>query len=282
MGKDVKIKGKITPFTFFFAIILPLLVFFTVYKISTLKKGNAEGKSPKKAFSVKIPGTSFRVFDETKLNPQKGNDFVLTLWVKFRKLPKEDGRIVLLTKYDASTAYKQGYAVAIDKKSTGFRGSVFWQDMNNNGRWYTFDEIPIIVGNWFMFTISFTSNEHLAFHYTYSIGEKVFTKLIGAYKISAIPASVSSFRVGSLVSQIFDGKIGTVSLIKTSNVEENLNDIIKENFMNSQRPSKRFKKEEILLWVIAGREDIGQYKFPVKRIGKATKEDQESDLDADK
>lgn len=273
MGRFFKIKRTITPFMFFFGFILPLLIFFVVYRTFVSSSVFFKKVYVRKSFSARIPGESIRIFDDDKLNPLQGSDFILNLWVKFRNLPKGDERTVLLTKYDADSAYKQGYAVAVDKASTGFRGSVFWQDINNNGRWYTFDEIPLIVGSWFMFTVSFTSNEHLAFYYTYSIGEKIFTKLIGGYKVTALPASKSSFRVGSLVSQLFDGKIGTVSIINTKNIESHLSDVIKESFLNSQVPPKRFKEEEISLWLLGGEDDIGKNHFQVEKIGKRKKKE---------
>ena len=270
MYNSFNIKKIFTPFIFFLAFVLPIFIFYFVIKYyNEPKEIVKEVKYEKNTFSVKLPGESLRVFDKNILNPEQGKDFILTSWFKFRKLPQDGERAILITKYDATSAYKQGYGFAIEKNSsTGYRGSVFWQDINNNGRWYTFGEIPLVTNKWFMFTISYTSNKHLALHYTYELDNEVITKLSGAYKVTAMPASQSSFRIGSLVSQIFDGRIGTVSILKLNNTENDLENIINENFNNPQTIPDMYKKDEVEFWSIGGSDDISKNALKVIKVGK--------------
>ena len=279
MSRSFNLKKIFSPFLFFLAFALPVLIFYFVIKIFNSPQDDnvKEVKYEKNTFSVKLPGQSLRVFDENILNPEQGKDFIITSWFKFRKLPQDGEKAILITKYDATSAYKQGYGFAIEKNSsTGYRGSVFWQDINNNGRWYTFGEIPLVTGQWFMFTISYTSNKHLALHYTYEIDNEVITKLSGAYKVTAMPASQSSFRVGSLVSQIFDGRIGTVSILKLNNTENDLENIIKENFNNPQTIPSIYKNDEVVFWSIGGENDLSKNGLKVIKVGKNQKKTKKS------
>lgn len=271
--KARNIKKICTTLIFLLAFILPVLLFYLGFKIfSVEKEAVKEVKFVKNTFSVKLPGESIRIFDKDILNPEADKDFIITSWFKFRKLPDDNEKVILITKYDASTAYKQGYGLAIEKKpSTGYRGSVFWQDINNKGRWYTYGEIPLVTGKWFMFTVSFTSNKHLALHYTYELDGEVITNLIGAYRVEAIPASESAFRVGSLVSEIFDGRVGTISVMKPKNVENKLEEIIKENFNSPQEIPSAFKKDEIALWTVGGNLDKSDNNLKITIVGKTPK-----------
>ncbi len=283
MEKSNKLKKILSPIIFVLTFVLPVLIFYGIIKFFTSPKIEIkESKFGKKTFSVKLPGESVRVFDEDLLNPKENKDFILTSWFKFRKLPKDGEKVILITKYDATTAYKQGYALAIEKNSsTGFRGSVFWQDINNNGRWYTFGEIPLVPGTWFMFTVSFTSNKHLAFHYTYELNNEVVTKLIGAYKVSALPASKSSFRVGSLITQLFDGRVGTISIINSSNTEKNLEDLIKANFDSPQNIPSIYKDDEVIFWTVGGENDLSKNSLKVLKVGKSSKAKNKNDIEQD-
>ncbi len=268
------VKKILTPFLFFLTFILPVIILYVFYKFyysSSKEIFVKENKFVKCSFSAK-PGQSFKIEDNNLLNPEEGKDFILTSWFKFRKLPKDGERAVLITKYDAKTAYKQGYALAVEKQaSTGYRGSLFWQDIHNNGRWYTYGEIPLVTGKWFMFTASYTSNKYLALYYTHELNGEIITELIGAYKVSATPASKSDFKVGSLVSRVFDGRVGTVSIIKPANVDKNLENIIKANFTKPRKFSKLYKKEDVALWTVGAGEDLGKNNLKIIKVGKPKK-----------
>ena len=119
MSRSFNLKKIFSPFLFFLAFALPVLIFYFVIKIFNSPQDDnvKEVKYEKNTFSVKLPGQSLRVFDENILNPEQGKDFIITSWFKFRKLPQDGEKAILITKYDATSAYKQGYGFAIEKNS---------------------------------------------------------------------------------------------------------------------------------------------------------------------
>lgn len=250
--------------------ILPISLLIAYKKIFSGSYDIQEKDLIKSSFSARVPGESIRILDGKILNPTKDKEFVVNLWVKFRKFPRGNDRIVLLTKFDSKTLYRQGYGIAVEKNDIGkFRGSLFWQDIHNNGRWFTFEEIPVKTGIWYMFTLIYSNNKYLAMYYTYEEEGKVHTRLLGAHEVEALPASDSPFQVGSVVSKTFNGRVGMVSVISTDDFfkgDDNPKDAFKEIFSNPFKLPKRFSKSEVLLWTIGGNGDLGNNNFKIEKI----------------
>ncbi len=250
--------------------ILPISLLIAYKKFFNTANSIQEKDLIRSSFSARVPGESIRINDNKILNPTKDKEFVVNLWVRFRKFPRDNERIVLLTKYDSQTLYRQGYGMAVEKKGAGiFRGSLFWQDIHNNGRWFTFEEIELKTGMWYMFTLIYSNNKYLAMYYTYEEDNKIHTRLLGAHEVVALPASDTPFQVGSVVSKKFNGRVGMVSVINTDDFfkeDDNPKIVFKEIFSDPFKLPKRFSKSEVLLWTIGGNGDLGSNNFKIDKI----------------
>ncbi len=128
------------------------------------------------------------------LDPRSGENFFLSVVLRFEELPPEGTRQKIIAKYDSQQKPYPGWALAIAQYQTSTRPAIFWRNNKGDGRWYVFDKINLELNFWYSITLVFSKDNALQL-YMHPLGpnielreEKVPAKFLGAYDLSKVGA----------------------------------------------------------------------------------------------
>jgi hypothetical protein len=164
-----------------------------------------------------------RVQHQATLNPGDAGDFLFYIWFKLRK-PLIDGeRAVFVAKYDPSSKTRPGYSLALVGEPDGVRPHVYWQNEQQQGRWYPFASTQIHAREWYILALSFRDVRYLGVHLMSHQGGKK-PELLGGYDIepSVVPNNQADLLVGGFGASKFRGRIGPFGIIRREDMTEDL------------------------------------------------------------
>jgi hypothetical protein len=167
------------------------------------------------ALVVANGGTALRVAHNPALNPGGAGDFLFYIWFKLRKPPAQGERVVFVAKYDPESKARPGYSIALVGGPDGVRPNVYWQNEQEQGRWYPFASTQLSAKEWYLLAVSFRDARYLGVHLIPHKGGKK-PEVLGGYDLEsqAIPDTNADLVVGAFGVSKFRGRIGPFGIIR--------------------------------------------------------------------
>jgi hypothetical protein len=213
------------------------------------------------ALVVAGPNVFLDVKHSPALEPQPGKDFLISVWVKLKKLPETGESFVIFSKFDEKSAARKGYSFSLTMEQDKLRPGIYWRD-ENNGTWFTFSEVGIKPKTWNLFVISFRDEKYLGLHTAQFVDGKGATdeagvKLLGGYELTnkIFPQNKMDFQAGSFGSGKFRGKIGPVGIFSSQSITKELDPILASFVENPTEVPDFFNTEDVALWLPHGKSD---------------------------
>lgn len=207
--------------------------------------------------SINGPNSYVRINHSLYLEPVAGKDFMLSFWLKPRRLPAIDERYLVLSKFDERSASRRGYAFALARDRESVRPEVYWRD-EVNGTWFTFSEINLEARQWILFVVTLRDGKFLGLHSATipepAIGQEVAptpeVELLGGYELPTpiFPHSESDLLLGAFGGGKFRGQIGPLGIFRGSAITGSLDDILRELVHSPRELPAYFGKEGTGFW----------------------------------
>ena len=176
---------------------------------------------------ISIKRSSFlNIKNSPLINPELSTDYALLFWFQSKILPEDGGRIPVLYKFKNSKS--AGFALSLSNNNGTIRPEMYWNNDKNEGRWFSFTEIPIKKSRWNAFLISFREGKYLGLHY-FSLSKKKGAEVVnlGGYELENIVASSNSdLKIGSVGNKAFYGSLGKITAFKAEKNEYDLSNLI--------------------------------------------------------
>ena len=207
---------------------------------------------------VTQPNSYVRIKSNPALHPREGQDFLMTFWIRPKKLPALGEREVIMSKVDTESSSRSGYALALQRETGGIKPAFYWRDEKGDGTWFTFSEMEIVPRGWLMLAVSFREGRYLGMHGAVVVEQLTpHLKLLGGYELekTILPRSESSLMIGSFNQGLFRGEIGPLGIFSAGSISERLEPILEEVLRRPEQLPKQLSKDEIKLWSIDGKSD---------------------------
>ena len=221
----------------FLALIGSAIFFYdSFYSEHTSVEDSKDRLSSQKIFSKEEKlsinsGEFIQIPNRDGLNPKTGRDFYMMLWLKSKRYPVADQRMLLFNKIDGSTK-PLGYAFGISRYDNDFYPQVYWRGPKK-GRWFSFSKFFPKPKRWYGFLISYTENAYLGLHLLRADGDSIDVKKLGGQIVENVrPESAGDLFIGSLHNKHFLGNIAKFLAFAPSPEEHSLKDVL-ERIKNS-------------------------------------------------
>ena len=122
----------------------------------------AAGVSDFDPFPVSRGGAYVKAAIGSTANPTTGDDYVLFVWLKLRKLPAVGEALGIVGKFDSQIPGRPGYAVSLEGAPDGIRPRVYVSGADSPGRWYSFSSYPMNRRDWYLLTVSIVEDTFLS------------------------------------------------------------------------------------------------------------------------
>lgn len=208
-------------------------------------------------------GSHVRVSHAPDLNPEEGENFILTAWFKFRKLPDDGESFVLLSKVDSFLRSQRGYRLSLTREAGRIRPVVYWRNSDAIGGVYRFSPFDLRPHQWVMFGLSFSEGRYLGLHTVIRVpSRKPEVVLLGGYTLSTpvYPDASSDLYFGAFSGPPYKGSIGPVSILSMKERKDSLYRIFKETGVDGRPPIDLFGEDEVKLYVDETRTDRSTFK----------------------
>lgn len=175
---------------------------------------NAEalaGKTNPEGIRVTSPGEGI-VFGIGKpfLYPGAGEDFYLSIYIKFQKLPAPGEKVFLLKRFGQDSYREAGYALAIEGERDGYRPMLYWSSGEGTGRWFSYAPVKLVEKEWIGFIMHYSRENILGLH----VQQQGQLFQLGGYsfKQAVIPDTDVPLAIGAVGTGNFRGRIGAVDI----------------------------------------------------------------------
>jgi hypothetical protein len=99
-------------------------------------------------------GSNFpAVESDAFLDPKPSGVFIVAVEVSVDEAPAVGKQAKFLYKYAADTPPYPGWAIGLRTYETSVRPEIYWQSADGQGGWYTFDEVHLKRGLWYVFSL---------------------------------------------------------------------------------------------------------------------------------
>ena len=215
-------------------------------------------------------GAFLKVLPSELFAPSLGKYFFVVAWFNIQDLPSSGQRVFLLSRYESSKSTKSGYAIAISRTIDSLRPEVYWRDEAGRGGWYSFSDVKILPGYWFMVGLTYYDDTKLGMYVgSYEGNGRVILQPAGGYSFPEpiLPASMYPLKVGSVKTGLFTGNIGPVGIFaKESRDHVEIKSIFKNFLKSPMAVPDTFKKDEILFWTPDAKHDLSIYNHELKFV----------------
>lgn len=128
-----------------------------------------------------------------QLDPTRGQVFVVSLELRFERLPGSDFRQNIAAKYQATSSPYAGWAIAVHKFRTALRPEIYWKDGEGLGGWLSFNDYNFVPNQSYAITLLAKAGEFINL-YVEELSEPI-DSVDGASGINIEPKSDAS-RIG--------------------------------------------------------------------------------------
>ncbi|MBN8548901.1 MAG: hypothetical protein J0M12_06270 [Deltaproteobacteria bacterium] len=246
-------------FLFVISFSLPLLFTFKfggTLTTSSQSAADADAIFPEYT-AVQSSGQRIEIEHAAALNPQPGEDFILSGWFKFARPLQPKEKVLLIGKNDALAEPQSGYIIGLARDTDTVRPIVYWGD-EKKGKWYSFADIAIAPQSWVMLALSFQDGKYLGMHAaTIGADGKAELKLLGGYEVEdgVHPSSSGPLLLGAWGEGKFKGRVGPFGLFSKSGIGDDLKNVLKSLSRSPQEIPSSLSQDEVMLWAPRGLKD---------------------------
>ena len=187
--------------------------------------------------------------------------------MRLKNLPKENERVIFVSKYVEKSRHKEGYALGLERDGIGIRPVVYWKGVKSKGGWYTFQELKFSPRDWIFLGLSFTGNKYLGLHSAVISDEETRElSLLGGYQVAGanLPASEEPLQYGIFRNVDIKGRLGPLGVFSDNKLSKELDDIF--NSIVSNREKLPDLKGEMKLWLAKDLKDLSRSSHAIKRV----------------
>jgi hypothetical protein len=215
-------------------------------------------------FVVASPGAFLKALGGERLNPVPGEDYLLFVWLRLRRIPQPGEVLGVASKFDPQVPNKPGYALSLEGALDGVRPKVYLSAASAQGRWFTFAAHPLVRGTWYMFALSISQDSYVSVHLA-QLGSDQPPVLLGGYemRLPSLPLSSSDVAVGSIGAGRFRGQVGPFGIISARKLQRTLVDQLAQMQVEPLEVPSGVDREAVLLWANP-QKDSGPLSFSVE------------------
>lgn len=261
VGRSHRTTSLSLVFLFISAFLIPLVAGGVLISF----RGSGSGKEDVEIFPDNIPaqagGAYLRIGDSEFLKPLSGEDFLVSIWFNFRRIPAASETMMLYSKTDEARL-PSGYSLSLERVGSAIRPVVFWKDQEGKGGTYRFEDMRLPLRVWINFVLTYSEDNKLGLNAIFvRPGEKPIRLLLGGYKLSVpvYPVNRSDLIVGSLNRGTFRGAIGPMLIARgrsdSVGLGRNLRTILKSLGKNTSAVPPSLGKDSIMFWSPDGKAD---------------------------
>lgn len=125
--------------------------------------GNSDADDPSTfaRFRLKGGGSFATLSEPASIDPQIDVDFLVSFSVRFERLPQNNERFNILSKYEQSSRPYSGWAIGLSRRAAQYRPEVYWKGSNGKGGWYSFAPLSLTPSTWYQLTLLSLENRSL-------------------------------------------------------------------------------------------------------------------------
>jgi hypothetical protein len=244
---------------------------------------------PFEPFLVKRSGDYLKVDLAQLADPTPGEDLVIFLWFKLKRPLAVGESASLLGKFDAQSAGRPGYALALEGAPDGIRPRVYLSNGSQSARWYSFSTYQINRRDWYLIDLKISQDTFVSASLTRCVledrggGEGRFVAseapvLLGGHRISegGLPSSKVAMVIGAFGAGRFRGELGPFGVVSGVDIAKTINgDLISRMIVKpGAAPQELGLSSKVVRVWGAPLSDIGPRRVVIKRgeelnIGKA-------------
>ncbi len=200
-------------------------------------------------FVVSSAGLYRKAVGGERLNPVPGQDYVLFVWVKLRRIPAHGEIYSVVGKFDAQVPNKPGFALSLEGAPDGVRPRVYLSAGSGGGHWYSFAAHPMTRKNWYLFSMALSDDTYVS-TYVAQHGSEQGPAFLGGYKmrLPSLPFSASDISVGALGTSRFRGHIGPFGVLSAKDLQQDLLQHLAEMQADPNLPPRRLPQAAVRLW----------------------------------
>jgi hypothetical protein len=248
---------------------IPILFVYIVGPLKTNQPKSIE-ELFENTFSVKRNESHLRVANDETINPNISDDYLAFAWVKFNNVPKERGRVTIISKLNEDSAHRNGYALGVIRDERSVRPVAIWTDGSEAAKWMYFSEVPIIPHQWLLLAISVSRGRFVGVYSGYYSEGKGSAILHGGYDMerSTDASSTAPLRVGASRSGSFRGQLGPFGILKGPDIAEHAKELVKAMALTPNRVPRAVQSDWISLWSVDLSTSFGPKGLPVIAVDK--------------
>ena len=221
-----------------------------------------------KTFRVRTGGDFISLNHSPDLEPARGEDFGLFVWIRPRGLLKEGDNSIFVAKLKAHLEFVSGYSFGIIRRGEVDRPALFWGDIRGQGGKFLFSDIVVPPKEWMLLTLGVFQGQRVVVHSVTTTPEGGTSRVFHGSHILEQPvyptADKEPLIVGALKSGLYRGELGPFGILIGENFEKNWNQIRTVIEDNALSQSEIVSKNEVMLFVPDGQGDLSAFQHEVK------------------
>lgn len=213
---------------------------------------------------IRVDGNFIAVEKHEALTPRAGRDYLLTVWVKLKRVPQVGERIMFLTLTDPQSS--EGLNLGLARDEDVMRPILSLKTPKGKGL-ISFAPLDVIPKNWFLLALSIHKGSSVGC-YAAQTGLKARIDLLGGYDITAwgVPPAPGELQIGAFSQNGFRGSIGPVSIFSGRRFASKSKEIVKALVRNPFTVPEPFSEEDVVLWYTGGQSDGGPLNHKVSLV----------------
>lgn len=209
---------------------------------------------------VKSSGTFLSVQDEDTLDVGAEGNFLLGIWLKPRRLPREGEKVTFLAKLEGDYVTRRGYTLSLLREEGAIIPVVWWQDSSGDGGAYRFARMEIIADRWVFIALTLQNGRFLGVHGAVVLNPAVVPEieLLGGYELDppVYPKSSANLLLGARGEGGYRGFLGPLFISHKSIAADELGRLLSEVVQNPNDLPGTLRGKELALWVSDDASDL--------------------------
>lgn len=223
------------------------------------------------AVHIRTAGDYVVVPQSEQLDTKEGEDFFVFSWVKLRRLPKPDEKVMYFAKTQVEGGRTFGYAVGLVRTGEVYRPIVHWEDDQGHGGSYLFTELLFAPKHWLLLAFGVVDNKVLTLSSAMPSPQtkEMAITFHGSHEleIPVVAVSPANILLGSTRAGNFRGFIGPFGVFRGEKLAEHFKEIVEELTDEPFQLPSDVEKGEVKLFVAEGITDQSPNHFELKARG---------------
>lgn len=206
---------------------------------------------------IKSTQNFLKIANSTRINPHPNQDFLITSWVQFKRLPKPNKSITFLSKTsNRKNGRTFGYSISLVKDGQRYRPKVLWKDKRGKGHYVLFSDIELKIKDWLFLALVLQDNTKIGLYACVSASLELADcqlSLLGGDNLRKpiIASTDTALYIGAAQENQFKGTIGPVGIYSGQNISQNLVKKLKYYLKDPKNPIQQISSEDRMFFSVA-------------------------------